>query len=266
MVFVWLNIKDRILKQRLAERLLHLNMSDLNEYFQYLRKESREEAMLLDLVTINETSFFRNPRQFLYLTEHIVPELEADRSKKMNLFQRSGEVFPSSKMWGMRVLCAGCSTGEEPYSVAMALFAALRYPRAWDIDILAGDLSESCILTATAGYYEADRLKGLPAPYIDRYMKKFERGAVVIDEIKNLIKFCRLNLNDTINGKASAGIWKCHGTLRHDFLQKCTHLFFTRNATAVSRYAVPPARSRRLPVYRRRRAAPSVYSRIRNST
>jgi len=106
----------------------------------------------------------------------------------------------------IRVLCAGCSTGEEPYSVAMALFDALKYPRAWNVEIVAGDLSESCIKMAAAGYYERERLKGIPPSYAGRYMEKHGKGAIVKDEIKRLVRFCSLNLNDIMDGEPLPGM------------------------------------------------------------
>ncbi|MCM2357079.1 MAG: protein-glutamate O-methyltransferase CheR [Geobacteraceae bacterium] len=192
--------KRSILRQRLTERLTHLGMPGLADYWGYLRNSAKEEPILLDLLTINETSFFRNPGQFRFLTERIVPTLEKTRGEEVIRSWGRAAPAPPGSIMKLRILCAGCSTGEEPYSVAMALFATLRYPRAWDIEILAGDLSDSCIRTAAAGYYDAERLKGLPATHIDRYMERRGNGAVVKDEIKGLIRFCRLNLNDVING------------------------------------------------------------------
>lgn len=197
--------KRSILRQRLEERLTHLGMPDLADYWGYLRNCAKEEPILLDLLTINETSFFRNPGQFRFLTERIIPGLEKVRGEEVIRSWGRADPVPPGSIMKMRILCAGCSTGEEPYSVAMALFAGLRYPRAWDIEILAGDLSDSCIRTAATGYYEAERLKGLPVTHIDRYMERRGNGAVVKDELKNLIRFCRLNLNDIINGEPLPG-------------------------------------------------------------
>ncbi|HEY6873490.1 MAG TPA: protein-glutamate O-methyltransferase CheR [Geobacteraceae bacterium] len=188
-----------ILKQRLAGRLTQLKVPNLAAYWDHLRNCSREETTLLDILTTNETSFFRNPGQFRFLAERIIPKLEKERGEAIMRSWGRGGSSPASSIMKMRILCAGCSTGEEPYSVAMALVEALRYPRAWNIDILAGDLSESCIGTAAAGYYAAERLKGLPDAYIDRYMERRGNGAVIKDEIKRLISFHRLNLGNIMS-------------------------------------------------------------------
>jgi chemotaxis protein methyltransferase CheR len=191
-------------------------MPDFASYWHYLRDSAQEESILLDLITINETSFFRNPGQFRYIAERIIPEVEEGRGKEVIRSWGSLNTVTPRSIMKMRILCAGCSTGEEPYSVAMTLFDALRYPRVWDIEILAGDLSESCLKTGEAGYYEADRMKGLPIAFIDKYMEKRDKGAVVKEEIKRLIRFCRLNLNDIINGEPFPGL--ISGTEQFDMI------------------------------------------------
>ncbi len=192
--------KRPMLKQRLEERLAYLGLPDLTAYWNYLRNAVHEECKLLDLITINETSFFRNTGQFRFITERIIPELETEKGKEVMRSWGSIDPVPQGSIMKVRILCAGCSTGEEPYSVAMALFDRLRYPKAWDTEILAGDLSESCIRTASAGYYETDRLKGLPVAYANKYMERHGAGSVVKDEIKRLVRFCHMNLVDVING------------------------------------------------------------------
>jgi chemotaxis protein methyltransferase CheR len=197
--------KRTILKQRLEERSAHLGLPDLTTYWNYLRNTIQEESTLLDLITINETSFFRNPGQFQFLTKRIIPELEARKGAEVIRSWGSAAPVPPGSIMKVRILCAGCSTGEEPYSVAMALSDGLRYPRAWDIRILAGDLSASCIRTASAGYYGTDRLKGLPVGYAGKYMESHGAGSVVKNEVKRLVTFCHMNLVDVINGEPLPG-------------------------------------------------------------
>ncbi len=197
--------KRGILRQRLEERRKYLNLPDIASYWHYLRDAAHEESLLLDMLTINETSFFRNPCQFRFLLERIIPDLEAARGAEVVRSWGLDEPIPSRSIMKLKILSAGCSTGEEPYSVAMALADTLRYPNLWDIEILAGDLSESCITVATAGYYESDRLKGLPQSYVERYLERCGSGAVVKDEIKRLVRFCRFNLKDIMTGAPFPG-------------------------------------------------------------
>jgi chemotaxis protein methyltransferase CheR len=198
--------KKAVLGQRLEERMIRLGLPDLASYWNYVKVNPQEVPLLLDLLTTNETFFFRNVKQFEYLRQRIIPLLEEERGQEViRSWGNERQVSPQSIM-KLRILCAGCSTGEEPYSVAMTLLDALKYPKAWDIEILAGDLSESCIAHGAAGYYENARLKGLPPKYIDTYMDRTVEGATVRDEVKALIRFCCLNLGDIINGAAFPGV------------------------------------------------------------
>jgi chemotaxis protein methyltransferase CheR len=193
--------KSAMLRQRLEARLEQLGQSGYQEYWDYLQQNPVEESELFDLLTTNETCFFRNPAQFQYLREVVLPGLETARGQDALRSLGGG----AGKRMRLRILCAGCSTGEEPYSVAMTVLEALRYPKAWDIEIVAGDLSRSCLETARAGYYETERLKGIPAALLDRYLVRDAGGAQVREELKQLVRFCPLNLNDVMNGATPAG-------------------------------------------------------------
>jgi chemotaxis protein methyltransferase CheR len=194
--------KRQVLKARLEERCALLGLPDLGAYLELLRNSAAEEAALMDLVTTNETFFFRNNLQFDFLMKTIVPKLEADRNREVIGSWGSLESPSTASIMKIRIFCAGCSTGEEPYSIAMALLESLRYPRAWDVEILAGDLSPSCLSTAEAGYYEEERLKRLPAPFREKYLETAPGGAVVREEVRKLVRFVPLNLLDIVNGRS----------------------------------------------------------------
>ncbi len=189
-----------LLRNRLEERLVALNIPDLTSYQVYLQNSPEEEAVLADLLTTNETFFFRNPKQFRYLSDKIVPELELQKGQEMVRLWGRNVKPPAASLLKLRIFCAGCSTGEEPYSVAMTLLESLRYPRAWDIEIIAGDISPSCIQTATDGFYEKERLKDIPRADFEKYMDKTPDGAFIKSDVRKLVKFVRMNLNDFING------------------------------------------------------------------
>lgn len=195
-----------VLKNRLEGRLAQLSLPDLAAYQSYLGSSSGEEEILLDLLTTNETSFFRNWVQFRYLMEKIVPEIELKRGKEVLRSWGRNPRNQSGSVMKLRILCAGCSTGEEPYSVAMALLESLRYPKAWDIEILAGDISASCVRTAMSGCYDVDRLKGIPHDYLNRYATREGGGVTFTAEVKSLIRFCTLNLNDVMDGGGFPGM------------------------------------------------------------
>ena len=198
-----------IMRSRVEGRLSTLSLHDMKEYFRYLRDSSEEQAILLELLTTNETSFFRNRKQFSCLTTQLIPRIEEERRGHAMRAWKSGNFAPASAM-KLRILCAGCSTGEEPYSIGMALLADVRYPRAWDIEILAGDLSASCIRTAIAGFYENERLDGVPSRYREKYLVKTGKGAFIAEEVKKLVEFRVFNLKDFMD---PAGIGGPHQAL-----------------------------------------------------
>lgn len=197
--------KKRLLRLRLEERLSHLGISDLGIYSEMVFSRETELAHLLELLTTNETSFFRNPRQFDYLMGQLIPALEEEKGKEaLRSWRGNLPASPDPKM-KLRILCAGCATGEEPYSVAMALLATLRYPRAWDIEILAGDLNESCIRSAKKGFYDDEKLRGLPCDFRNRFTDEIPGGVNIKSEVKHLTRFCVINLNEIIHGAEFPG-------------------------------------------------------------
>jgi chemotaxis protein methyltransferase CheR len=185
-----------LLHARVQQRLSSLVVRDAKEYFRHLRQSPEEEAVLFDLLTTNETFFFRNQKQFHYLSKAIIPRIEEER--RGNGCRSWGNTIksPHASPLKIRILCAGCSTGEEPYSIGMALLESLRYPRAWDIEILAGDLSGRCIRTAVEACYENERLDGIPREYRDKYLVQTGTGACIAEEVKKLVEFRVFNLND----------------------------------------------------------------------
>ncbi|WP_243371838.1 protein-glutamate O-methyltransferase CheR [Geotalea sp. SG265] len=192
--------KRQVLKGRLHERTALLGLPDLASYLDLLHGSGAEEAALMDLITTNETFFFRNLPQFKFLMEKIVPGIEVRRGRDVIRSWGQDAPSPAASIMKLRILCAGCSTGEEPYSVAMALLESLRYPKAWDVEILAGDLSHSCLKKAETGFYGEDRLKGLPTSFREKYLEPVEGGAMIREEVKRLVRFFPFNLLAVVNG------------------------------------------------------------------
>lgn len=177
--------KKTILRRRLESRLEELNLPDFSAYWTFLLGNPDEEANLYDLATTNETSFFRNTAQFGYLREVICPELELQAMEQSRT---------------IRVLSAGCSTGEEAYSIAMCMLDGFRTPDSSSLEIVAGDISESCLHVARTGYYDNDRLGKLPYGYRERFMEKCGEGAIFREHVKRCIRFMRMNLDDLMKG------------------------------------------------------------------
>lgn len=198
--------KRGMLKSKLQQRADVLALPDMAAYRDYLLNSRSEEIALLDLITTNETCFFRNPRQFDYLRDHILPSLEEERGNVSFRRLAMGEHPGRLNDMRLRILSAGCSTGEEPYTVAMMVLEGLRYPRAWNIEIVAGDLSESCLDVARRGFYETARLMGIPKALQKKYMDGTDEGATFREDVRRLVRFTRLNLNDVMQGGEGSDI------------------------------------------------------------
>jgi chemotaxis protein methyltransferase CheR len=166
---------------RLAKRVRLLGLTDFAQYCQYLQNDSGEEfTQFINAITTNLTAFFREKHHFDFLGRVLIPELlKKNKSSKQ------------IKVWS-----AGCSTGEEPYSIAMTFKENL--PSDWEVKILATDLDTQVLSTASAGIYHYERLTGVDEQQIKTW---FQRGVGtqankvrVKSELRELIRFRHLNL------------------------------------------------------------------------
>jgi chemotaxis protein methyltransferase CheR len=171
-----------ILESRLKEQLRTLGIDSVKTYFAKISTNKEELKSFLDSITTNLTRFFRNQPHFDALEHHVVPEL-------LKIKQGSGN--NTIKIWS-----AGCSTGEEPYTIAMLLSEIL--PPAWKFEILASDISLKCLMTAKEGFYADSRIVGVPDNYIKKYFDKVDGGYKVHADIMSKIRFDYHNLaNDS---------------------------------------------------------------------
>jgi len=146
------------LQTRLSKRLKVKGMASFLRYYQFLTRapeRDQELLILLDLLTINATAFFRNPCQFELLKQVTLPEILARKAKTG---QRT-----------LRLWSAGCSTGQEPYAIAMVALEAVPFPRLWDITILASDISLTALESARKGVYPRAKLEDLD-PYLSEVL------------------------------------------------------------------------------------------------
>ncbi|PHS68102.1 MAG: chemotaxis protein CheR [Methylophaga sp.] len=144
--------------------------------------DEEEQDFMINAITTNLTAFFRENHHFEYLANTLIPELVA----KKGSYKR------------IRIWSAGCSTGEEPYSIAMTLKESLPDFDDWDVKILATDLDANVVAHGKAGIYREDRITGLPDDRIQRWFKR-GRGdhadmVKVSTELQQMITFKRLNL------------------------------------------------------------------------
>jgi chemotaxis protein methyltransferase CheR len=167
---------------RLGRRLRILGLSDFAEYCRLLESPDgdSERHNLINAITTNHTNFFREPHHFDYLAKTILPALAAARG-----------TGPGR----LRIWSAGCSTGEEPYTIAMTLRGHQPSLSGWDVKILATDLDTNVVAHAAAGVYDAERLESIPAAYRKRFMTGQPEGrALMNDELRSSIMFAPLNL------------------------------------------------------------------------
>jgi len=176
--------KRELLVARLTRRLRALGLRSFGVYYRRVKSDAEERTRMLDCITTNETHFFREPHQFDFLRQAVLPAWE-----------EAGH--SGGRLRRIRAWCAGCSTGEEPYSLAMTL---LHHLPGWAVEILATDLSTRVLEAAQAGTWSADKAKEIPSHYLKRYMLKGHRNQEnkmkAGDELRSVIEFRRLNLND----------------------------------------------------------------------
>lgn len=174
--------KRNLVYSRLVRRLRVLNLPSFSAYCSYL--ESGDETELehcVNSLTTNLTSFFREVHHFDHLERELLPRLMREKRDKE-----------------LRVWSAGCSTGEEPYSLAMVLSECV--PDSWTVRVLATDLDSSVVATGAAGVYTLERITGIADARRKRWFlrgKGDQEGQVrVRQELREMITFKRLNLQD----------------------------------------------------------------------
>ena len=179
--------KKSLLESRLTYRLKAYNFTDYEKYYYLLKYDpqaGKELRALYDTITTNETSFFRSPPQIEAFAEKALPDVMARR-------QRSGEKT-------LRIWSAGCSTGEEAYTLGIVLKEVLKDTlREWDIRICASDISEKALRSAKQATYNEYALRSVPAEIRQRYFKAENSQFVVADEIRALVELQFLNFMDS---------------------------------------------------------------------
>jgi chemotaxis protein methyltransferase CheR len=176
--------KRELVYGRLARRLRKLGLGSFAEYCVLVESANSNELQeLTNAITTNLTSFFRENYHFEQLAAEVLPQCEYKRSSTKRL----------------RIWSAGCSTGEEPYSLAVVMREALAHLPGWDIKLLATDIDSKVVATAAAGVYAADRFKGVSAERVKRWFPAAAarpEHSEASSELKELITFKQLNLLD----------------------------------------------------------------------
>ena len=182
--------KKSLFISRMAGRLRELGLPSFEQYYRVVTDPAsvEERGRLLDRICTNETHFFRDPRQWQFLDDHVFPGFESEAD---------GRGPRRIRAWS-----AACSTGEEPYSLAMALLN--RFPPAlgWRVEVVGTDLSTKVLNVARAGVWQMDKSTDIPLTYRKAFMLRgtgSQAGKMKAGpEIRAVVSFSRLNLNDPV--------------------------------------------------------------------
>ncbi|MFQ5882241.1 MAG: CheR family methyltransferase [Candidatus Methylomirabilales bacterium] len=182
--------KRALLAGRLVRRLRELGLNSFGAYYRRVVEGGDEERVrMLDCVCTNETQFLREPRHFEFLEQHVFPEWTARAASGLRPRR-------------IRVWSAACSTGEEPYSLAMTLWEYFPPSAGWEIEILATDLSTRALEQARVAVWPLEKAKEIPPRYLKSFMLRgtgaHEGKMKAGPEIRSIIRLYRLNLNDDI--------------------------------------------------------------------
>lgn len=187
---IWLSeSKTALLCGRLARRLRALQLCSLKEYYDVVVQpdQQTERMLMIDAITTNETRFFREPKHFDFLAGTIFPSWKIQVKQGL----RSKKV---------RIWSAGCSSGEEAYSLAMVLARHFPESEGWEPQVLATDISTRMLATAREGIYRIAHHADIPRDFLQEYMLKgyaeHEGKMKVVREIREMVEFRRLNLGD----------------------------------------------------------------------
>jgi len=193
--------KRELVYARLSRRLRALNLRSFRDYRKLLKADGGAELVqLCNAITTNLTAFFREPHHFEYLRTHVLGPMIASP--------------PASRR--LRIWSAGCSTGEEPYSIAMTVLEAVPDIHRWDIKILASDLDSNVLARARDGVYSTDRLRHMSDAARERFFSPVDeeqRAWQVNPELQRLVTVKSLNLMNPFPMKGPLDAIFCRNTI-----------------------------------------------------
>ena len=178
---------DRYLvESRLSERLIRLDLPSFDAYYHYLLYDPKGEEEIekgAEILTTNETYFFRDFPQLQAFAEHSLQEVLQRKAAKGDR--------------RLRIWSAGCSSGEEPYTLAIICLEMIEDLNHWDVEILATDIDEIVLKRARVAAYSERSVKDVPREYLTRYFDTRSNGTFYLArEVKRMVRFEHLNLFD----------------------------------------------------------------------
>lgn len=188
---------------RLCRRVRRLGLKSFSEYCDFLQTDGGEEEVLelVNAITTNLTAFFRENHHFEYLQQSLIPELlQKNRDSRK-----------------IRIWSAGCSTGEEPYSLSISLKESLASAAGWNARILATDIDSNVLAKASQGVYPIERVKGIPQPRLRRWFMRGKGGQSgyvrLKPEVRSQIDFAQLNLMDNWSVEGPVDVIFCRNVI-----------------------------------------------------
>lgn len=182
-----INFKDEkkmLIEGRLGHLLASMNIKSLSEYMDYVKsdKSGKAASLMLDKITTNYTYFMREPEHFKYFKEFVLPYLSKTVKDK-----------------DLRIWSAACSTGEEPYTLAMIMDEYFGVNKSlWNTEVLATDISQRALDMAKKGVYDKEKVSNLPKAWKKLYFKDYDdQQYILTEEIRKQVVFANLNLMDT---------------------------------------------------------------------
>lgn len=176
-----------LLEKRLSKRVKSHHLNDFRDYYRLLlydKRKDEELSFIVDVLTVNETYFFREMSQLKTLSEEILPELK-------NTNRESKKI---------RIWSAGCSTGEEPYTIAMMVLEQGVF-LGWDVEILGSDINQRVLQHARRGIYRKNSFRTTEEHYIEKYFTHENNLYKINDSVRRLVNFSCLNLLDPFKVK-----------------------------------------------------------------
>ena len=171
-----------LVEKRLTRRVKNHHFSDFRDYYRFIRYDrnfEEELTAIIEVLTVNETYFFREQNQLRALSDEILEEL-----KETNKDRRS-----------LRIWSAGCSTGEEPYTIAMMLNEKIDFS-GWDIEIYGSDINQRVLQTARKGIYRKNSFRTTDQYFINKYFTEQDGAYQIQDCLKRFVNFSYVNLLD----------------------------------------------------------------------
>ncbi len=179
--------KRYFVDKRLQERIMRTGQNSFRDYFDALRRDPAEYQALVNAMTVNETYFYRESYQLDCLVKSILPEVVKTLGRGRTL-----------RIWSLP-----CSTGEEPYSIALYLLENWPLVDNYEIEIVASDIDTEALRLAKAGLYSRRSLQNVPEALIAKYTTDAGGGErQVIEALRDSIRFTRVNLLDVIGDRA----------------------------------------------------------------